>query len=42
LSDDNLIPISDKQAKLGQELVRAGMAFGGYVADSLDDLPKEL
>jgi hypothetical protein len=39
---DSLIPISDEQAKLGQEIVRAGRDVGGWLADILDDLPKEL
>jgi Abortive infection alpha len=39
---DNLIPISDEQAKLGQELLKAGRDAGGYLADILDDLPKDL
>lgn len=39
---DSLIPISDEQAKLGQEIVGAGRDAGGYLAEILDDLPKDL
>jgi Abortive infection alpha len=39
---DKLMPISDEQAKLGQELVGAGREAGGYLADILGDLPKDL
>jgi Abortive infection alpha len=39
---DSLIPISDDQAKLGQELVAAIRNFGGWLADFLGDIPKDL
>ncbi len=39
---DSPIPISDEQAKLGQELVGAGRDAGGYIADILADIPKDL
>jgi hypothetical protein len=39
---DSLIPISDDQAKLGREIVGAGRDAGGYLADILGDLPKDL
>jgi Abortive infection alpha len=42
MSDDNLIPISDEQAKLGQQILQTGRDLGGYVAGILDDLPKDL
>ena len=42
MSDGNLIPISDEQAKLGQEIVQAARDAGGYLADLLGDLPKDL
>jgi hypothetical protein len=42
MSDDNLIPISDEQAKLGQQILRIGRDFGGYLADILSELPKDL
>jgi Abortive infection alpha len=42
MSDNPLIPISDEQAKLGQEIVGALRDTGGYLADLLGDLPKEL
>jgi hypothetical protein len=38
---DNLIPISDEQVKLGQEIVGARRDAGGYLADILGDLPKD-
>jgi len=31
------IPISDKQAKLGQELVKSASGLGGWIADILGD-----
>jgi hypothetical protein len=40
--DGSLIPISDEQAKLGQEIVGAGRDIGGYLAGILGDLPKDL
>jgi Abortive infection alpha len=42
LGDDSLIPISDEQAKLGQELLKAVRDGSGYFADILGDLPKDL
>jgi hypothetical protein len=42
MSDNNIIPIGDEQAKLGQEIVKASRATGGYLADILGDLPKDL
>jgi Abortive infection alpha len=42
MSDGNLIPISDEQAKLGQEIVGAARDSGKYLTDILGDLPKEL
>jgi Abortive infection alpha len=36
------MPISDEQAKLGQELIKAGRDAGGYLAEILGDLPKDL
>jgi DNA-binding MarR family transcriptional regulator len=39
---DSLIPISDEQAKLGQELVGAGRDAGGWLADFLGELPRDL
>jgi len=42
MSDDNLIPISDEQAKLGQQILQTVRGVGGSLADILDDLPKEL
>lgn len=34
--------LTNEQAKLGQEIVRASREFGGYLADILDDLPRDL
>jgi hypothetical protein len=42
MTDNSLIPISDEQAKLGQEIVGAGRDLGGYVTGILGDLPKDL
>ncbi len=42
MSDNNLIPISDEQAKLGQELVKAVRDASGYFTDILGELPKDL
>src|SRR4051812_29405243 len=42
MSDNPLIPISDEQAKLAKEIVGAGREAGGYFADVLGDLPKDL
>jgi hypothetical protein len=38
----SLIPISDEQAKLGQEIVQAARDAGGYFAGLLGDLPQDL
>ena len=42
MGDDSLIPISDEQAKLGQELVKAARDTSGYFADILGDIPHDL
>jgi len=42
MSNDSIIPISDEQAKLARELVAVGRDTGGYLADILGDLPKDL
>jgi hypothetical protein len=42
MADDSPIPISDEQAKLGQELVKAVRDGSGYFTDILGDLPKDL
>lgn len=42
MSNGTLIPVSDEQAKLGQEIVHAARDAGGYIADTLGDLPKDL
>jgi hypothetical protein len=36
-----MLPITDEQAKLGQEIVKALRDSGSYVADILGDLPKD-
>ena len=41
MGEGNLIPISDEQAKLGQELVKAVSGAGGWFTDILADLPKD-
>ena len=40
--DGSLIPISDEQAKLGQDVVKAISGLGGWFADILGDAPKDL
>ena len=42
MGDDSLIPISDEQAKLGQELVKTVRDGSGYFTDILGDIPKDL
>jgi hypothetical protein len=42
MSDNSLIPISDEQAKLGQDLVNAVRDASGYFTDILGDIPKDL
>jgi hypothetical protein len=42
MGDDSLIPISDEQAKLGQDVVKAISGLGGWFADTLGDSPKDL
>lgn len=42
MNDLSLIPITDEQAKLGQEIVHAMRDTGGYVAELVGDLPKDL
>jgi Abortive infection alpha len=42
MGDDSLIPISDEQAKFGQKLIKAAGDAGGYLADILGDLPRDL
>jgi hypothetical protein len=37
-----MLPITDEQAKLGQEVVKGLRDSGSYVADILGDLPKDL
>ena len=42
MGDDSLIPVSDEQAKLGQELIKAVRDASGYFTDILGDIPKDL
>jgi hypothetical protein len=42
MSDGNLIPFGDEQAKLGQETVKALAGAARYFADVIGDLPKDL
>jgi abortive infection alpha-like protein len=37
-----MLPVTDEQAKLGQEIVKALRDSGSYVADILGDLPRDL
>ena len=42
MGDDSLIPISDEQAKLLQELIKAARDTSGYFADIFGETPKDL
>ena len=42
MAENSIIPFSDEQAKFLKSLVEAARAFGGYTAEFLDDLPKDL
>jgi hypothetical protein len=42
MGDNNLLPISDEQAKLGQELVKAVRDGAGYFTSILGDIPQDL
>jgi hypothetical protein len=42
MNEQNLIPVSDEQAKFGREVVAAGRQIGGWIGDTLGDLPKDL
>jgi hypothetical protein len=42
MGDGSLIPISDEQAKLGQELVKAVSDGAGYFTSILGDIPQDL
>ena len=42
MTNDSLVPISDEQAKLGQDIVGAGRDLGRYFADILGDVPNDL
>jgi hypothetical protein len=42
MGDNSLLPISDEQAILGQELVKALRDGSGYLTDILGDLPRDL
>jgi hypothetical protein len=42
MSDNSLVPLSDEQAKLIQQILQTGRDAGGYFADLLGDLPKDL
>jgi hypothetical protein len=39
---DNLIPISDEQAKAIQEALKTLQRFGGFVADTLGTVPQDV
>lgn len=40
--DGTLIPITDEQAKLGQEIVKAFSGLGSFLADALGSTPRDL
>jgi Abortive infection alpha len=42
MGDNSLIPISDEQAKLLQELIKAARDTSGYFADIFGETPKDL
>ena len=42
MGDTGILPISDEQAKLGQELVKSASGLGGWFADVLGDSPRDL
>jgi Abortive infection alpha len=42
MGNDSLIPISDEQAKLLQELIKAARDTSGYFADIFGETPKDL
>lgn len=43
MADDcALIPITDEQAKLGQEVVKALSGLGSFLGDALGSTPKDL
>jgi abortive infection alpha-like protein len=42
MSDKDLIPLSEEQAKLWREIIAASRDIGGYLTSILDDLPKDL
>jgi hypothetical protein len=41
MNDGSIIPITDEQAKLGQDIVEVIKSTGSYLADILGDLPKD-
>ncbi len=42
MTSDRLLPLTDEQAKLAREIVASGRDLGGYLAEILGDLPKDL
>lgn len=42
MMDDNLIPITDEQAKLGQEIVIAFRGLGSFLQEALGSTPRDL
>jgi hypothetical protein len=42
MASDNLIPISDEQAKLGQEALRTLQGLGGFLKDTFGTLPQDV
>jgi hypothetical protein len=42
LDDGSIIPISDEQAKLGQEIIKAFSNLGSFFKDALGSAPSDL
>lgn len=42
MDGDSFIPLTDEQAKLGQEVAKAARGLGEYIGDVLGDIPKDL
>jgi hypothetical protein len=42
MADNSLIPITDEQAKLGQEALKVLQGFGSFLGKALGDLPQTL
>lgn len=42
MSGDSLIPISDEQAKLGQEALKTLQGLGGFLKETFGTLPQDI